>query len=111
MASAPPAASIIAAANCGGAIECGGVVWGVPSRQADSPVVSAAPDRDNDRNPSAVEAIAAHTHSTPAMSMESQYEAAGPQPVGASCCRLARDLIRLNVRRLVLRRADGHPGW
>jgi hypothetical protein len=49
----PPAASMAAAASCAGASE--------------EPV-----NRDNDRNPSAAEVIAAHTHSDPTMSMRPQ---------------------------------------
>jgi hypothetical protein len=64
-ATAPPAASITAAASCGGA-----------SVRVTTRVVSGATDRDNDHKPRAAMTTAAHTHSTPAMSMGPQYEAA-----------------------------------
>ena len=70
-ATVPPAASITAAASRGGATE-----------RITSCVVSAATRRDNDRNPSVAKTAAAHTHTTQAMSMEPQYEAA---PAALQC--------------------------
>jgi hypothetical protein len=64
-AAAPPAASITAAANCGGA-----------SARVVTRAVSGATDRDNDHKPRTAVTTAAHTQSTPAMSMGPQYEAA-----------------------------------
>jgi hypothetical protein len=72
-ATAPPAASITAAASCGGA-----------SVRVTTRAVSGATDRDNDHKPRAATTTAAHTHwgtpakrgDTPAMSMGPQYEAA-----------------------------------
>lgn len=69
----PPAASMTAAASCGGAME-----------RVTTWAVSAATDRDSDHNPRAAMTTAAHTHwgtpakrgDTPAMSMGPQYEAA-----------------------------------
>lgn len=61
----PPAASMTAAASCVGAIE-----------RANCREAPDAAGRDNDHSPSAEQTVAAHTQSTPAISMGPQYEAA-----------------------------------
>jgi len=78
-ATTPPAASITAAANCVGA----------KARSA-SWAVSTVWLWESDQVPNPAEAAAAHTHSTPAISMASQYESGhrsarpAPQaPIGA----------------------------
>src|ERR1700684_1564722 len=68
-ATAPPAASMIAPASCGGGTE-----------RMISPTVPVPEGRANDRSPSTAITTAAHTHSTPAISMGPQYEAA-PAPL------------------------------
>src|SRR6185312_16453605 len=67
-ATTPPAASITAAASCVGA---------TVRNTACGP--AAATGRANARAPRTAEAAAAHRHSTPAMSMGSQYESARPR--------------------------------
>src|SRR5271154_2656457 len=62
-ATAPPAASMIAPASCEGATE-----------RMISPTVPVPTGRANDRSPSTAITAAAHTHSTPAISMGPQYE-------------------------------------
>jgi hypothetical protein len=74
-ATTPPAPSIIAAANCVGA----------KARSA-SCVVPTVCVWESDQVPNPAEATAAHTHSTPAINMASQYESgrrsARPAPQG-----------------------------
>src|ERR1700722_18641804 len=64
-ATAPPAASMLAPASCGGATE-----------RMINPTVPVPTGRTNDRSPSTAITTAALTHSTPAISMGPQYEAA-----------------------------------
>ncbi len=65
-ATAPATASMVAAASCGGATD-----------RITNAVVLVTAGRVSDRNPRTAKTTAAQTHSTPAMSMGTPYEAPG----------------------------------
>lgn len=81
-ATTPPAANIIAAANCVGA-----------NARSASCVVPTVWLWESDQVPNPAEATAAHTHTTPAISMASQYESGRrserPAPQGSYRCRIS----------------------
>lgn len=65
-ATTPATASIVAAANCGGATD-----------RITNPAVLVTAGRVSERNPRTAKTTAAQMHSTPAMSMQTPYEAPG----------------------------------
>src|SRR5689334_7937749 len=97
MATAPPAANITAAANWVGAI----------ARSANA-VAPKFRLWASDQVPNPAEATAAHMHSTPAISMGSQYEP-GHRPAHPAPCRRCRPLV-LQEREVRQRGQARHHG-
>lgn len=89
-ATAPPLASITAAANCVGACARR---RGPPAKRGHSWAGSPVGGREIDHSPKVAEATAAHTHNTPTINMASQYEAPNRGP-----CPHQRGLLRRDGR-------------
>jgi hypothetical protein len=98
-ATAPPAASITAAANWVGAM----------ARSA-SAVVSTAWLCESDQVPNPAEATAAETHSTPAINMGSRYEAGGRSAPRGSTARIGAESAALEEGEVRQRRQARNQG-